>query len=85
MSSKLPFPRYIRRGECSRCGWCCLKEDCEHLAWNGDTATCKIYGDPSRPEKCELFPEMPPILNPRCGYWFVDKWSNDKVLRVREV
>ena len=83
--SKLPFPRYIRKGECLRCGWCCIQENCEYLEWDGDTAICKIYNDPDRPEKCKLFPEMPPILNPRCGYWFVDRWDNDRVLRAREV
>lgn len=77
----LPFPRYERRGRCNRCGWCCIHEKCEHLSFNGKIATCLIHDDPDRPLKCKLWPEAPPICNPDCGFYFLDTWDNNKVVK----
>jgi len=67
-------------GTCSRCGDCCLSEDCEHFEFNEEMgiATCKIYGSTDRPIKCSLFPDMPPILFRGCGYYFIDRWEDNK-------
>ena len=70
--------RYIRKGKCNRCGWCCLQEDCEHLEI-GEIATCKIYGE--RFERCSLYPEMPPIIHEGCGYCFLDTWEDNKIVK----
>lgn len=74
--------RYERRGECCRCGQCCKGENCEHLfiERNG-TATCMIHDDPSRPEKCDLFPFAPPIVFSSCGYSFADLWDNGRIVK----
>lgn len=82
---ELPFPRYDRRGKCVRCGHCCLNENCEHFEIIGDLANCKIIDSLDRPLKCKLFPEMPPILFDTCGYYFLDKWENNKKLPVGEI
>ena len=78
--------RYVRKGRCRRCGFCCLggkkNEPCEHLAWQGTTAVCCIYG--RHPWGCGVFPEAPPILSEACGYWFVDTWTKRR-LAAREV
>jgi len=47
--------------------------------WNGDIAFCKIYKD--RFLRCRLFPEAPPILNNDCGYYFLDTWENNKIVK----
>jgi len=81
---KLPFPRYERKGECLRCGWCCLHEDppCLHLEIDeSGKATCLIFDSPDRPSKCHNHPGNPPILHEGCGYWFIDKWDSDKVIK----
>ena len=80
---EIPKPRYQRRGECTRCGKCCLVEDppCPHLEWNGKTAVCKIFGKSERPERCKLFPELPPLPFEGCGYYFEDTWNNNKIVR----
>jgi len=78
-SIKFPNPRYIRKGKCNRCGWCCLQDNCEYLMWNGDITFCKIYKD--RFLRCRLFPEAPPILNNDCGYYFLDTWENNKIVK----
>jgi len=81
-----PFPRYLRKGKCLRCGWCCLQENppCTHLSFDKKgIATCSIHnGD--RPVRCGLFPEMPPILNPKCGYYFVDRWDSGRRIKGKE-
>lgn len=76
-------PRYKRMGKCNRCGACCLVEDppCPHLAWEGKKAICKIFSKPERPLRCKLFPEMPPIPFKSCGYYFLDKWENNKIVK----
>lgn len=84
---RLPYPRYERRGQCNRCGWCCLQEDppCDHLERMKDGRyRCMIYGEKERPLRCRLFPEMPPILNDKCGYAFWDRWEK-RMLGVGEV
>jgi len=84
--TSLPFPRYMRKGKCKRCGACCLNEDCKHLGFNrkAGITTCKIYDSPDRPSKCGIYPGNPPILNPDCGYYFIDRWSNDKIIAAGE-
>ena len=72
-----PMPRYERKGKCLQCGWCCKHEDCEHFKDN----MCLIHDDPDRPEKCKLFPAAPPVLHEGCGYYFLDKWNNDKIVK----
>jgi len=77
----LPNPRYVRFGHCKRCGLCCLNEDCEHLRINkGELATCLIFGSDERPSHCSIYPGGPPIRNPKCGYYFRDRWNNDKIV-----
>lgn len=78
--ASLPIPRYMRRGQCNRCGWCCSYSNCEHLTFDGEVAICKIYED--RPERCRLFPQAPPILISKCGYYFLDTWENNKVVKL---
>jgi hypothetical protein len=73
--------RYVRKGKCGRCGKCCLGENCEHLRFEGDVAVCGIYGSPERPDKCKLFPEMPPLPFEGCGYWFEDTYEGNRVVR----
>jgi len=77
--------RYIRQGECERCGQCCLNEDCEYFEM-GDNglATCLIH-DQERPSKCTLFPENPPIIFKKCGYYFLDTWENNRIIRGRNI
>lgn len=83
----LPFPRYIRKGECKRCGWCCLQEDppCPHLFIDKVTgkSTCKIHKSEDRPEKCKVYPGNPPIVHPECGYYFVDRWDNGRKVKCK--
>jgi len=80
---KLPMPRYIRGGQCNRCGWCCTHEDCDHFKPASDgIATCLIFGSSERPEKCLVYPGNPPILHPGCGYYFIDQWENNKVVKA---
>lgn len=77
--------RYIRKGQCNRCGACCIIEDppCPHLKWNGKIAICNIYNNPNRPLRCKLFPESPPIPSQfdKCGYYFIDTWNNDEIVK----
>jgi len=73
--------RYERKGNCNRCGDCCVNEDCEHFEM-GEPATCLIYGK-ERPLKCTLFPEMPPIPKEfvNCDYWFEDTWEDNRIVK----
>jgi len=76
----LPFPRYERRGECNRCGWCCLYHSCPLVYFDEEkNAVCSIYNN--RPKRCKVFPEAPPILNPDCGFYFVDTWENNRIVK----
>lgn len=78
--------RYIRQGNCLRCGWCCLSEDCEHLGWyeqDGEMkAHCLIAKSPERPQRCKLFPQAPPLLNEDCGYFFLDRWEGKRRVKI---
>lgn len=86
MQYEPPNPRYIRRGQCNRCGYCCLggdkDEPCEHLSWDNELAVCAIYGN--HPDACKSFPDNPPILTDRCGYYFIDTWTGKK-LKEKEI
>lgn len=75
--------RYKRMGKCARCGACCLVEDppCPHLSWDGKKAICKIFGKPERFERCKIFPANPPIPFESCGYYFLDMWENNKIIK----
>jgi len=73
--------RYIRKGECSRCGQCCIVEKCEHLAWSDNIARCKIYKN--RFLRCRLFPEMPPIPFEDCSYYFLDTYEDNRVVKEK--
>ena len=85
---KLPKKRYKREGQCNRCGWCCLQEDppCPYLKQEEDGKyTCLVFEDPEkRYLRCSLHPCGPPILHEECGYYFLDTWENNKVIK-REV
>jgi len=37
--------------------------------------TCRIWGLGKRPPYSRIFPEAPPILNKKCGYYFWDRWD----------
>ena len=75
--------RYKIQGQCNRCGQCCIGEDCDEFEINNNIATCKIYDLPDRPLKCVLFPELPPIPREfeKCGYYFLDTWEDDRVVK----
>jgi len=75
--------RYTRKGKCNRCGWCCIEEKCEHLAWENDIAICKIYKN--RFDRCRWFPQTPPILNKECGYYFLDTFEDNRIVMAGEV
>jgi hypothetical protein len=77
--------RYERRGECIRCGKCCLNEDCDYYTHDGEKATCLIFGKDERPMRCIWHPQLPPIIIEGCGYYFIDTWNNDKKLGYNEV
>lgn len=73
-------PRYIRKGQCNRCGWCCEYHGCPHLQYDGGgKAVCPIYKN--RPKRCRVFPEAPPILHEGCGYYFIDTWDNNRIVK----
>lgn len=76
--------RYKRQGKCRSCGKCCLTINCEHFEM-GEIATCKIYDSLDRPSDCGLFPEAPPIMIEGCGYYFLDTWENNRIVRERQV
>lgn len=72
------MPRYIRKGKCIQCGQCCVNEDCEHFIFVDGKGFCTTH-DNSRPMKCKLFPQCPPIIFKKCGYYFIDKVDNKKL------
>jgi len=76
--------RYLRKGQCNRCGKCCIEENCECFEIVDGIGICKIYDKPNRSEKCKLFPANPPIIFEECGYYFVDK-IDGRVLKAHEV
>jgi len=78
--------RYVRTGECARCGLCCANEDCEHFtaATETELAICAIFGDPDRPLKCTDWPPSPPIVIEDCEYGFTDTLE-DRELGYREL
>lgn len=78
------IPRYERRGKCNRCGWCCLQEDppCPYLKKEIDGRyTCTIFNEKERHVRCILYPDGPPIIHKDCGYWFIDTWENNKIVK----
>lgn len=81
----LTTKRYIRKGECARCGDCCQNENCEHFEMDEGIANCKIHNSPDRPNKCIWFPQAPPIIFKRCGYYFEDTWENNRIVGAMEV
>lgn len=72
-------PRYERRGDCNKCGKCCLTENCEYYREKNGKGICKIFGKPERPEKCLIYPANPPLNYKECSYYFYDKWENKKI------
>lgn len=64
-------PRYTRKGECIRCGTCCKLEECEHFEEESE-ARCAIHDEADFPERCKLYPSLPPIIFKTCGFSFVD-------------
>ena len=76
--------RFIRKGKCLQCGWCCSHENCEHFipATENEKAICRIH-DQERPFKCTDFPMFPPIKHEQCGFRFFDILNN-KILDVNE-
>jgi hypothetical protein len=72
-------------GECKRCGRCCLSEDCEHLSFLDDIATCLIHDSKDRPPRCVNFPAAPPIMIEECGYYFIDTLENNKIIKPKEI
>lgn len=82
--------RYERRGICLRCGWCCMNEACPNLAFVSGLAKCLAHPSVTgkkdqREPKCGRFPQAPPIMHEDCGYWFVDTWEDDRVVKARQV
>jgi len=75
----LPMPRYARQGTCRRCGWCCEYHGCELLRYENGLAVCPVYD--TRPPRCVVFPEAPPILNEKCGYYFLDLWDKNRKVK----
>ena len=71
--------KYLRFGECKRCGFCCGQKRCPDFAWVDGVAVCKVYGNGDMPVACKLYPENPPILTDSCGYRFVDKLHRRKL------
>ena len=72
--------RYTRKGKCNRCGWCCQQENCEHLQMGNELATCLIH-EKERPLRCSLYPDAPPIIYDKCGYYFLDTFDNNKIVK----
>jgi hypothetical protein len=73
-------PRYLRKGKCNRCGWCCNYRVCpDHLRFVDGKAVCLIYS--KRPAECKRFPQAPPILVESCGFYFLDTWERNKKVK----
>jgi len=79
-----PKPRYVRRGQCNRCGWCCLQEEppCPNLKKENDRYTCIVFNNSDKRHiRCSLYPDGPPILHKECSYYFLDTWENNKIVK----
>lgn len=74
--------RYKLTGACKQCGECCINEQCENLKMENNKAICLIHDN--KPDKCRLFPELPPIIFKNCNYGFIDLWEN-KILKAGEI
>lgn len=72
-------PRYIRQGKCNRCGWCCDYHGCSDVKRIDGKAICTIYE--KRPLRCVVFPEAPPILIESCGFYFLDTWEDNRIVK----
>ncbi len=79
------MPRYIRKGKCIQCGACCQNENCEFLKFDGKKWQCLIHSNSNRPQRCKSFPQVPPIIFKTCGYYFLDKWNNNKIIKPGEI
>ena len=75
--------RYIRQGKCLRCGWCCKNEACEHFIDEANVTICAIFGQDDRPKKCTVYPSAPPVLNKNCGFYFLDRFNDNKVTKEK--
>jgi len=76
--------RYERKGECNRCGWCCLQEDplCPYLKKENDGIyTCIVYDEKEKYVRCGMYPSNPPIVHEECGYYFIDTWDDNKIVK----
>lgn len=51
----------------------------------GEIANCKIYESPDRPMDCGLFPEAPPIMFKDCGFYFLDTWEDNRIVRPMRI
>jgi len=72
--------RYKRQGSCKRCGWCCEYHGCPDVIYDEKgMAICTIYDD--RPDRCRVFPEAPPILHKECGFYFLDTYENNQIVK----
>jgi len=73
--------RYLRQGQCDRCGWCCEQRVCpDYLRYDKEgKAVCTIY--PQHPGECQRFPQAPPILVESCGFYFLDTWENNRLVK----
>ena len=79
----LPDPRrYLRKGKCNHCGWCCVQEGCKDLVYVDGKYLCGLFYSDKRPLKCKLYPDDPPVKNPECGYYWLDRWENDKIVKI---
>lgn len=74
-------PRYLRKGQCNRCGACCEFRVCpEYLRYDKEgKAICLCYG--KHPPDCRNYPSAPPIIYPKCGFYFLDTWENNRKVK----
>ena len=63
---------FILKGQCKRCGACCLRLNCQYLEFEtlNDTkqAVCKIYN--KRPVWCAIWPQIDDTLPDKCGFYW---------------
>jgi hypothetical protein len=43
-------------------------------------ATCLIHEE-ERPLRCSLYPANPPIIHDGCGYYFLDTYEDNKIVK----
>lgn len=77
--------RYVRQGNCSQCGICCIAENCEFFDFKENIGICKIYNHPDRPSRCVNFPAAPPVMIKECSFYFIDTWDNNRIIFPREI